>query len=208
MQDTAIIILAAGASRRLGQAKQLVKFEQKTLLRHTVEAACQVVENVWVVLGANAERLIPELSNLPIHIIKNENWQSGMASSIKLGLAAAIAQNIDLQLLVVTVCDQPKISAAVFQRMFMEKKRSGKNIVACRYADILGVPVLFEHVYFPSIMTLEGEQGAKKILAANAAEVAFVDFPEGEWDVDTPDDLPDVIAVKAQKNTDGTPGKP
>ncbi len=190
MKNSAVILLAAGASRRLGQPKQLVVFEGKTLLRRAAEAACLACERVFVVLGAAGNLMLPELEDLPVRVLQNEDWAEGLASSIRLGLAAAKREVPDLQAVVLSVCDQPRLSGEVFEEIFRDKLRSGNGLVACRYAGAVGVPALFEAKYFPELVGLTGDAGAKKLLLAHADDLGVVDWPEGTWDVDFPADLP------------------
>ncbi len=184
MKKTAILLLAAGSSSRLGQPKQLLIFEGKTLLRRLAENALLVSENVLVVLGANEKLISPTLENLPIEILKNEKWQAGMGGSVQVGLAAALRKTVDLEAVILSVCDQPMLSADVFFQIISEKNASKKGIVASQYAETLGVPVLFSKKYFPQLLKLEGERGAKKLIFENENDCAAVDFPGGEWDVD------------------------
>ena len=90
MKKFGIIILAAGSSSRLGSPKQLLKYNDKSLLQHIVTEANLAVENeeVIVVTGANQDLLETELSQLPVHVIHNDNWEQGMASSINCGTVA------------------------------------------------------------------------------------------------------------------------
>lgn len=187
---SAIVLLAAGESRRLGKPKQLVIFKEKTLLRRAAEAALAACENVFVVVGANENLMLPELAGLPVRVVKNENWQSGMASSIRAGVAAALTEIVDLQVVVLSVCDQPLLSAEVFQLLFSKKNRSGLGIVGSRYGDVLGVPVLFERRFFAELLDLSGDEGARKLLRAHLSELASIDFFGGAWDVDLPENLP------------------
>ena len=82
----AIIILAAGSSSRLGEPKQLLELNGKTLLQKAIETSLLVSESVTVVLGANKKIIQPTISNYSIQIAFNENWKKGMSSSIQTGM--------------------------------------------------------------------------------------------------------------------------
>ena len=189
-EKTAIVILAAGPSSRLGEPKQLVIFKGETLLRRLAQNAVLASKNVFVVLGAHENLIAPTLENLPVQIIKNPRWATGMASSIATGLAAAMAQVADLEGVIFSVCDQPRLSAAVFQKIISQKNLSKKGIVACGYGGSAGVPVLFSKKYFPKLLLLEGEKGAKNLIRENPGDLDLVDFPGGDWDIDELRDLP------------------
>src|SRR5690349_780585 len=103
-----LIILAAGASTRLGTPKQILKFKGETLLRRIArEATSSVCRPVVVVLGCEFERLKCELTNLDVHIIENSEWEEGMASSIRAGIKKLLEINGSAEAVVLTVCDQP-----------------------------------------------------------------------------------------------------
>ena len=86
-QPIGIIVLAAGASRRMNEPKQLLLFEGKTLLRRAVETAVEsIYQPIIVVLGANVEKMRLEIEDLPVELVFNQDWQRGLSSSIKIGL--------------------------------------------------------------------------------------------------------------------------
>lgn len=201
MEDYAIIILAAGGSSRMGQPKQLLKIQGKTLLRHTIdEAKTLLPSSVFVVVGANADTINSELSNdQSIHICYNALWHEGMASSIKTGLQAAQANNATIKGCLISVCDQPSLTGEIYARLIAAHKKKPGSIVASLYKGILGVPVLFDIQYFPQLMALSGKEGAKKLLSNRAFEVLHVSFPNGHIDLDTPEDYQKYLSHAASK---------
>jgi molybdenum cofactor cytidylyltransferase len=95
-----LIILAAGASTRMGTPKQLLTYRGCTLIRHMAEVAiASVCQPIAIVLGANGERIKPEISQFPLQIVENQQWQEGMSSSIQVGLEAMLAVNQHLDAL-------------------------------------------------------------------------------------------------------------
>ena len=186
----AAIILAAGASSRLGQPKQLLTIDGESLLRRTSRLAleaefCPVV----VVLGSNAKQFEPQLHNLEVRTVWNQAWQNGMASSLKCGLEALEALGPAPANLLILVCDQPKLTLPVLQALRHKHQSSGAQITASSYSGARGVPAIFSQAIFPQLASLRGDQGARRVIAHHQDRVETVDFPGGADDIDTPDDL-------------------
>jgi molybdenum cofactor cytidylyltransferase len=183
-------VLAAGASTRLGRPKQLVQVDGETLLRRTVrlvgEAGCSPV---FVVLGHEAAILADELAGLTASIVVNEEWQMGMASSLKSGLRAVLAVNPAQPRVMVLVCDQPRLDPSVLRNLLATHGEKEAAITASCYRGALGVPAIFSRASFSELMELTGDHGARRILERHIEQVASVDFPGGEFDLDTPEDL-------------------
>ena len=184
-----LIILAAGSSSRMkGEPKQMLKFQGKTLLRRAAETALRAeFSPTVVVLGANQEKLRAEIENLPLTIAVNENWQSGMSSSIKTGVSALLKENPDAA--VVMLCDQPLVTTEVLQRLRAAFIKTKKPIAASRYENTIGVPALFASEIFDELLNLQNDEGAKKIIMQNESRVAPVAAPEAAFDVDTLQDF-------------------
>lgn len=188
---TAIIILAAGNSSRLGEPKQLLLYQGKTLLRHTADEALKVTSRIVVVTGETNIHIEEEIKHS--HQIRNENWAEGMASSLKKGLKEAVQRFPEVEQFIFTVCDQPFITDSIFQALIDKKDTSKKGIVASSYADTLGVPVLFDSSYSEKLLNLNGQEGARKLIQQYKDDTAFVPFPQGLWDIDTPEDYKKLI---------------
>lgn len=186
---TGTIILAAGSSSRMGQSKQMLDVNGEKLLAKTVKAALDShAGTVAVVLGSHEKAHRESLGGLPVEIVYNENWKNGMGSSIKKGLSHLMSGDPSLEAVVVLVCDQPLLTAENIIRLIMEYRQSKKPIIASRYSQTPGVPVLFDRIYFPQLMALPNDQGAKQIMLQHRDDVSEVDFPGGEIDLDTPED--------------------
>ena len=184
-----ILILAAGNSSRLGEPKQLLTYNGKSLITNVVEAAITAISSpVAVVTGAHSEQILPKLFHLPTTIIHNDNWQEGMASSIRMGLTEFNRLNPHLQGVIISVSDQPFVSSELFQALIETAESTGKGIVASFYDDIAGTPVLYQKKYNDSLMGLKGAEGAKKLIKQFAGDVASVPFPLGGIDIDTQED--------------------
>jgi molybdenum cofactor cytidylyltransferase len=194
MNNTSIIILAAGSSSRFGNIKQLLHFNNKTLLEHAIDEAVESgAENIVVVTGAEKEQVSKDIANEKVTITFNEQWKEGMASGIVAGLKKVITLNNDVEKVIIAVCDQPFVTAALFQQLYQTQNEGVQHIVACSYADTIGTPALFTQKYFDALLSLKGDEGAKKILKANVDDVATVDFPQGAIDINTRKDYEDLL---------------
>lgn len=185
MDKTGVIILAAGSSSRLGQPKQLLSFQGKTLLQRVIdEAVSAQAATVVVVLGAN-HQLIAENTNLnKTSVVVNEQWQSGMASSIKAGIGILTGHH-EIESALLTLCDQPYVDGELLAGLVQAQQNSGKPIVACAYGGIVGVPAVFSREMFPDLMALQGLEGARKLISAKPEQLVTVPFPNGVIDIDT-----------------------
>jgi molybdenum cofactor cytidylyltransferase len=185
MAHVSIILLAAGSSSRMGQSKQLLLIDDEPLLVRSVKAAVATsIENIVVVLGANEKEHQSVIKHLPIKIIHNKNWQSGMGSSLKVGLKHTLTIQPDVQAVIVMVCDQPLLTFSHLNKI-IESYRQTKNSVASYYSDTPGVPALFDKTLFSELLDLPDDQGAKKIINKYKTEIELVDFPDGKIDLDT-----------------------
>ena len=190
MTSCASILLAAGSSSRLGRPKQLLKVGGETLLHRTARLAAEsgCAPNL-VVLGAFADQFQPELKALNSEIIIHPDWQQGMGTSIAAATNMLLRMKPVPQSVLILVCDQPALEAEILLALMAEAAGSGKGIVAARYAGVAGVPVVLSAKYFAELAALSGEQGARRILSHYPEDIAYVDFPEGSFDIDTEADV-------------------
>jgi molybdenum cofactor cytidylyltransferase len=191
MARVAAVLLAAGASRRLGQPKALVRIEGRTLVRRAAEAALGAgCAPLFVVVGALQEEIARELAGLGARLVPNPGHAEGIASSIRAGIAAAESSTPPCDGALLFVVDQPQVEAALLARMLDSfRQGSAAQAVACAYAGAVGVPALFPRAWFPALAALHGDRGARGVLEARRAELREVPFPEGGVDLDTPEDL-------------------
>ena len=189
MRKIGAVILAAGASSRFGQPKQLLPFHGKTLVRTIIDAACEAgCSPVVVVIGSDSEKIRPELAHLNVINVRNTNWQRGIGSSIRSGVEALTKHAPDIGAILLLVCDQPAVNALFIDRLVATHEATKKDIVASSYADTVGVPALFDRSCFPELLSLGDEAGAKSIILQSPERVAQVAFPEGAMDIDTWED--------------------
>lgn len=180
-----IIILAAGESKRLGKPKQLLKFQDKSLLRRITETAIETEQKTVVILGANADKIIGEVKDLSVEIVINEDWQCGVSSSIKSGLEKLLNFNGVILLL----CDQPFINKETISRLIETQAKTQKSIIACKYEKTFGVPALFMREMFDKLLNLKGDSGAKNLMLETGENFATISAPEASFDIDTVEDF-------------------
>ncbi len=183
-----ILILAAGSSSRLGQPKQLIEFQDETLIRKITQTALSISDEILVVLGANAELVGRNLISFSeqVNTIYNPNWQEGMGTSIRIGTEVLAPKSDAIMIL---LCDQPFVSTSILQEMMQIFANSKRPIIACEYKNQLGVPMLFAQSIFPELLKLHGDKGARAFLHKYQGQIGIVPFPEGSFDVDTFEDL-------------------
>jgi molybdenum cofactor cytidylyltransferase len=183
----AILLLAAGGSTRYGSPKQLLSFRRKPLIRYLVDIALESnADAVYVVLGAQAEKVQKELAGLEVRIIVHDGWEEGIGSSLRTGVTS-LSKTTDAVLTMLG--DQPLVTTAHLNSIIDAYRFTDKPIVASSYAGTLGVPVLFARRFFPELQELSGDRGAKQIIQNHSDEVVGIPFPDGVVDIDTMDDL-------------------
>lgn len=185
----AALVLAAGASRRLGQPKQLVSIEGVPLVRRIAQHALAACDAVCVVLGACADEVELALSGLPVALAHAPDWREGMAASLRRGVAWASVAGHDA--VAVFTCDQPRLTTEHARLLVAYFRAGGGLAVASRYADTIGVPAVFSRARFAELLSLRGDQGARSLLRTDP-DVIELDWPDGELDLDTPADLASV----------------
>jgi molybdenum cofactor cytidylyltransferase len=183
-----IAILAAGASTRMGQSKQLLKIGDAPLLAHVTREAMGASGNVVVVLGANAAEHESILRSLAVHVTYNADWQKGMGSSIKAGVRHLLSLSPHLDGILIMVCDQPKVTSAHLNTLIKKFREMHGAIVTSRYEAMQGVPAIFSNEHFHDLLGLDDQNGAKVVMARYPEEVVSIDFPDGADDLDTPTD--------------------
>lgn len=173
----AAVVLAAGASTRLGEPKQLIVINGETLLERAVRTAREAgCVPVVVVLGANAERIREQCDLGDAVAVVNEAWEEGMASSIRIGVDALYgAEGV-----VLMTCDQPAVTADHLRTLM-----GSGEVTASAYAGRRGVPAYFPANSVSELMQLRGDAGARELVRSAAA----VELAGGELDVDTDREL-------------------
>lgn len=182
-----ILVLAAGASRRLGQPKQLVKLAGRPALHGVVANAVALAGNaVTVVIGAHASELTRLLAHSSASVVVNRQWEEGMAASIRRGLAA-LPSTCDAVLILLG--DQVAVTADDLKRLAGAWKEQDNVIAAAAYDRHVGVPAIFPRMCFSELAELRGDQGARKVIERNSYRLVRVPMSNAAIDLDTPEDL-------------------
>lgn len=189
----AAVVLAAGLSRRMGQAKLLMPVGGRAIVRYVVEGVLAGgVDSVWVVTGPDVEPIGTALAGIEVQIAVNPAPEEGQAGSVRAGIAA-LPPSVDAAL--IALGDQPLLAPSIIPALLAARRTSSKLIVAPRYRDGQGNPVVFKREIFPELLRLTGDQGARPIIQKEPARVEWVelDLPMPP-DVDTPDDYEKIRA--------------
>jgi CTP:molybdopterin cytidylyltransferase MocA len=190
----AAIVLAAGASRRLGQPKQLLRLGAETLLERVIRLAAEAgATPVFVVLGAHSEQVsaaVPLNQRPQVIPVINSAWEQGIASSICAALSAQDASAPQATGALILSCDQPRLTAAHLRALLESfAAQPAPAIVASAYAGVLGIPAVFPREVFADLRALRGDKGARALLVQPPCPLLALSFPGGEIDIDEPADL-------------------
>jgi molybdenum cofactor cytidylyltransferase len=205
------LILAAGASERLGMPKQLLAGDDGVPLVSSVVHAAQAAgfDPVMVVVGAHAEEVTHALINdaAVVFLVANRGWSEGMGSSIRCGIASMSTHGLmtDVSGVLIATCDMPTTNRKHFASLRSAALVNGSvSRVASEYTtrggNVLtrGIPAIFPRSDWPELLTLHGERGAKSLCEAPGTRT--VPLLDGSFDLDTPDD---VSAWRASLRRDG-----
>lgn len=190
MPETAVMILAAGASKRLGRPKQQLFFENQTLLDRIIHTAISLQSGPVLVVHGDDIILPQDIAIVPV---LNSQWKEGMATSIHAGINALDAKYPLLETVIITVCDQPFITVELFREMIALQQQTGLPIIASVYGETIGTPVLFHKSVFKELLSLSGDKGARQLLKKDSDRVGLVNFPLGMIDIDTEEDYEGLV---------------
>jgi CTP:molybdopterin cytidylyltransferase MocA len=179
------IVLAAGASGRLGRSKQLLRFHGETLVRRAARLALgTAASETLVVVGADAEEVHASVADLPIRRVECPDWRRGMGASLRAGLDALSPACAGA---LVVLCDQPALDAAHLAKICAAWRTTPGSATASWYAGRLGVPALLPRAWFAEVGG--DDRGARDVLALRHRQVIPVENEALAWDVDTESDL-------------------
>lgn len=182
------LILAAGASRRMGRDKALLTYRGQSFLQTVLNSLIEAgIEQVTVVLGHHAEIIQRELDLARARIAVNREYARGQTSSLQLGLAAAAADNP--QAIILCLVDHPAISSEVIEQLKQEFESTRPPVLIPTYKGERGHPVVISRTLFPELLSLQAEEPANTVIRRFRAATRFVevDDPGILLDVDDPE---------------------
>jgi len=191
---TAVAILAAGDSSRLGQPKQLVQWRGTSLLQHAVDTASQIAPRVLLTLGADADalwrtlRAPASLERASLERVDVPDHREGLSASLRAAVACAAADPAVERLLVMLV-DQYAVDAAWLRGLIALAGAHPQRMVASRYDGLRGVPAVFPRNVFAALAALHGDQGGRTLLRDEPDAIDLI-APRAPGDVDTPAQMP------------------
>ncbi|MDJ0509300.1 MAG: nucleotidyltransferase family protein [Crocosphaera sp.] len=192
----AMMILAAGASTRMGTPKQLLSYQGLSLLGKTIKTALSsVCQPIVVVLGAYEQQIKAEVELSDVSIVENPNWHLGMGATIAQGMLFILSSFQGIDAVIISVCDQPFLSTEIINNLVTSYHSTGKPIIACQYADTLGVPALFNHRFFEELTLMKETAGAKQLIKTYKNQVFSIPFVSGAIDIDTPEEYQKLLGL-------------
>ncbi|HLH71401.1 MAG TPA: nucleotidyltransferase family protein [Candidatus Dormibacteraeota bacterium] len=193
------IVLAAGSSTRMGRPKQLLPVNGRPLLQLVVEQACAArLDEVLVVLGAQAEEVRARVDMGRARVVVNPDHESGMASSLRCGVAAL---GKEVARLVVILGDQPTVTSRQIDQLLDLHRSSGLPAAALSFDGLLHPPVVLGRDLWPALSSLEGDVGCRAIIRARPDQVAALPVPDAHRhpvDIDTPQDYERLIGASPE----------
>jgi len=165
MKHIAILVLAAGKSSRMNSIKQLEKINHKTLLDITLDTIKSIYsDEIYCVLGANSDTIKQAINTKNIQFIENTNFEAGLSSSIIAGINYFKEKKINFDAIFILLADQPAIDVTYLKGMLSIYEQNKDRIIASNYGKKLGVPAIFPKKYFPDLLLIKGDKGAKEFI--------------------------------------------
>lgn len=184
-----VVILAAGASNRLGYPKQLVEFKGKKLLQKMIDLADKLsFDSKVIVLGANKEKIKKEIDRKNFEIVINGEWAEGISSSIREGIIHS--EKLEhLDHILILLSDQPFVKREKIEHLIQLQIKNKSLATFSEYKGNIGVPAIFSNKAFSDLKRLSGDQGAKRLIYKENFEYQTLSFEKGNFDVDTKEDV-------------------
>ena len=186
--NISVLVLAAGASSRMAGIKQLLSWDNKTLIEHALEMATSSAANkVYVVLGAHYDLIVKEVDQQEVVVIQNKNWADGIGSSIATGVKNILERENPDGILIM-LCDQPLIDLDHLNSLIHSFLTKEYSVVGTSYENKIGVPAIFAAGCYPDLMKLEGDEGARSVIVKSSGKSIGIS-PQGKHaDIDTDED--------------------
>jgi molybdenum cofactor cytidylyltransferase len=195
------IVLAAGASTRMGQPKQLLPWGDSFLLKHTIQTVLKLKnQEVIVVLGANFESIKKEISDCSVTVLNNTAWDLGLGKSIAVAIDYVSKTFNSIDAVLITLADQPLISSIFLEHLLCKFSLNKNKIVATSYGKgKYGVPVIFDKFYFKELTQLNNDEGAKHLLKKYKASVEVLNSTTENLDIDSKEDYNSLYRKKSKQ---------
>lgn len=185
--NIAIVILAAGASKRMGTPKQILSWKKSVLINDVISKGLKCFKHVYVVLGAHRDIIERKISSKKVTIIENPRWEAGMGTSISEAVTVIEKKEDNINAILFALVDQPLLQVKHYKRLIKSFIECNNNIIATKNNEHIGVPAILGSSYFSKLKKLDGDVGAKGIISSNKEDTWVVD-PVGDIvDLDTMD---------------------
>ncbi|NNK73783.1 MAG: nucleotidyltransferase family protein [Flavobacteriaceae bacterium] len=196
----AILILAAGASSRMGRPKALLNWKGKTLIERVIDLAQSVESSqVMVVLGSDKDKIQKTIRDKSISFVINDNWIMGMGKSISTGVKSIMDQRSNIKGILILLADQPYLSKEILDQLLDIFTSHPNRIAATLYGEErYGVPAIFPAEHFQDLIKLNADQGARDILNDKKIIIHGVKGGDAVFDVDTPEDFKNLDTINPQ----------
>ena len=195
MSKIAILILAAGESKRLGQPKQLLPYKKTNLLAHTIEQVKPIERSeVFVVIGAHFSDVFQSIRGQKITVLKNNDWENGMGSSLSKGIEF-IKKKGSFDRVLVTLSDLPLMTLSHYEDLISLSISSRKRIILTDYEELSGVPAIFDKSLFNELSLLKDDEGAKPVIGKYKKEVLKLTSKTPYFDVDTKEEYQKLLKL-------------
>ncbi|WP_300027958.1 nucleotidyltransferase family protein [uncultured Maribacter sp.] len=184
----AVLVMAAGASRRMNGIKQLMPWKDSNFLLETIKTVEKSnAASVHVVLGSNAKLISREcnLNEKNIYVIVNPNWSNGLGNSIAYGVKALSKKLPSVDAILICLADQPLLDHNYLNSLINVFENNSCKIAATNYGKKIGVPALFSNIHFQHLSQLEGDFGAKELLNNDELSIISLEALDGIIDIDT-----------------------
>jgi len=185
-----IVILAAGASSRLGSSKQLLTINGESLVYRAANTASKLaaifnLKPPLVIVGKDQTEVKQSITDLPVLTIYNAQWQQGMGYSI-----ATAVNHLDAQTSAVLImtCDQVLLNSELLKPMIKKWQSNRQQIIASTYQETIGIPVIFPRQCFTELLKLNSDKGARQVIEKYKPQLLLFDLPEAAQDLDTRED--------------------
>ena len=183
------ILLAAGTSSRMGGNKMLFDFGGESVLRGAAKRAIDAgLQPLVVVLGHQRERAEQELAGLPCQVAFNPDYEEGITSSLRTGLAA-ISERPDVHAAVVMLADMPFVTSEMIAALIARYRGSAAPLVVSDYEGVHAPPMLYDEALFEELSAMTETGCGKQVVKRHRHEAEVLPWPASALrDLDVPED--------------------